>query len=466
MCGIVGGLGEPSEAGLAALAHRGPDAHAVVTRGDFWFGHTRLAIQDPTPRSDQPFRKGEVLLVYNGELWNVRELREMLEGLGERFDTTGDTEVFAAMLNRFPIECALQRMEGMFAAAWTHDGRVLHLARDRHGEVPLHVSVGKRFAFASELKAFRAMGLHPGSFQWVEPGERLEVSARGFRKASWYDLPELQRHELPTTFDGAKLRVRDGVEVGSRERTIADVPVCTLLSGGIDSAVVAAHAQRSIPDLVAYVAVMDPKSPDVRAAREVAEHLSMRLIEVEVPAPSAADLAGVVEAIEMPHKAQVEIGWACSQLADRMRADGFKVTLSGEGSDELWASYGFAYHGIRQDGWLGYRRKLFHEQHRKNFARCNKVFMSRGIECRLPFLSTNLVELALSLPVELVQQGKARPKAVLQDSHADLLPQRVITRQKLAFQDGLGLKSACGDAVANPKNFYSGVFNQGFGCDP
>ncbi len=250
------------------------------------------------------------------------------------------------------------------------------------------------------------------------------------------------------------------------ERTVSDVPVCTLLSGGIDSAVVAAHAQRSIPGLVAYIAVMDPRSPDLRAAREVAEHLSMRLVEVEVPAPSAADLAGIVEAIEMPHKAQVEIGWACSRLADRMRADGFKVTLSGEGSDELWASYGFAYHGIKQDGWLGYRRKLFHEQHRKNFARCNKVFMSRGIECRLPFLSTGLVELALSLPTELVQLGKARPKAVLQDGHADLLPQRVITRQKLAFQDGLGLKDACGEAVANPRSYYTGVFNQGFGCEP
>jgi asparagine synthase (glutamine-hydrolysing) len=245
---------------------------------------------------------------------------------------------------------------------------------------------------------------------------------------------------------------------------VSDVPVCTLLSGGIDSAVVAAHLVALYPKITAYTAVMDPKSPDLRSAREVAEHLGLTLIEVPVTAPSADDLASVVRAIEMPHKAQVEIGWACMLLADRMQADGFKVTFSGEGSDELWASYGFAYHGIKQHGWTAYRRKLFREQHRKNFARCNKVFMARGVECRLPFLGTEIVELALSLPEQLVQSGRSRPKAVLQDSHADLLPLRIVKRAKLAFQDGLGLKAACAAAVADPGRFYAGIHSaEGFG---
>jgi asparagine synthase (glutamine-hydrolysing) len=458
MCGIVGGLGEPNEAALDAIAHRGPDGRATIASGPFWLGSVRLAILDPTPRSDQPFRRGDLLLVYNGELWNHAELRAELERQGELFHTSGDTEVFAAAIKFWGID-ALPRMQGMFAAAWTRDGSdILHLVRDRHGEVPLHASVGAgRFAFASELKAFRAMGLHPGSYTWVEPGEIWTVMPQGYARARWYDVP-------PTGAAGAssppeaRARVRRAVEKGSLERTVADVPVCTLLSGGIDSAVVAAHAVAMFPRLVAYTAVMNPRSPDLRAAREVAEHLGLELVEVQVPAPTADDLASVVRAIEMPHKAQVEIGWACMQLAERMASDGFKVTFSGEGSDELWASYGFAYHGIKQHGWDAYRRRLFREQHRKNFARCNKVFMARGVECRLPFLGTEIVELALRLPQELVQDGRARPKAVLQDSHRDLLPARIVTRTKLAFQDGLGLKPACAAAVADPQRFYAGVY--------
>src|SRR5690606_20503727 len=105
----------------------------------------------------------------------------------------------------------------------------------------------------------------------------------------------------------------------------------------------------------------------------------------------------VIQTIEQPFKAQIEIGWACLHLARQIAADGYRVTYSGEGSDELWASYGFAYHGIQQHGWYDYRRDLFLDQARKNFVRCNKIFMAASVECRLPFLSTPLVEYALSL---------------------------------------------------------------------
>lgn len=459
MCGIVGGLGEPSQAALNALEHRGPDHQAIVRESELWFGHARLSIVDVSSSSNQPFRCGNLTLTYNGELWNYVALRNELISFGHGFRTSGDTEVFAVALEQWG-EDALPRMQGMFAAAWTSGDGVLHLARDRHGEVPLHAFVGRPFTFASELKAFKAMGLDPRGYEWVEPGHVWCVAPDGIRKRRWYRDPE---HGFEGDRAQAEASVLAGVELGAVERTISDVPVCTLLSGGVDSAAVAAHLVKKIPNLVAYVAVMDRKSPDLRAAHEVAEHLGIELHEVSVPAPSSDDLARVVKIIEQPHKAQVEIGWACLQLAERMRSDGFKVTFSGEGSDELWASYGFAYHGIKQKGWGAFRRELFHDQHRKNFARCNKVFMSAGIECRLPFLSTGLVETALSLPQDIVQRGKSRPKAVLQDSHAGLLPKRIVERQKLAFQDGLGLKDECRKAAADPRAFYQGVWSELFG---
>lgn len=458
MCGVVAGLGEPSDEALRALAHRGPDHRALVRIRGVWLGHTRLAILDLGSASNQPFRRGSVTLSYNGELWNHAALRAELGQLGHTFETRGDTEVFAAAVQQWG-HGALAKMQGMFGAAWTVGDGVLHIARDRHGEVPLHAFMGRQFTVASELKALRAMQLDPRGYEWVGPGEVWEVSSSGIRRKRWYLVPEVTSR---ATHERARQLIFDGVQRGSLERTISDVPVCTLLSGGVDSAVVAAHLATQLPNLVGYVAVMDLRSRDLRAARVVAERLGIELREVRVPAPSSDDLARVVHHVEQPHKAQVEIGWACLNLAERMRADGFKVTFSGEGSDELWASYGFAYHGVAQKGWSAYRRELFRDQHRKNFARCNKVFMAHGVECRLPFLSTQLVEDALSLPQAVVQDGKSRPKAVLQDAHEAMLPSSILRRPKLAFQDGMGLKSRCEEAVSDPRAFYRAVFAQAY----
>jgi asparagine synthase (glutamine-hydrolysing) len=276
---------------------------------------------------------------------------------------------------------------------------------------------------------------------------------------SYYECPV--KHS-PDVLEEAALHVRALVGEGVREREIADVPVCTLLSGGIDSAAVAHHLAASFPQLVAYIAVYDKQSRDLRCAREVAEMCGVELVEVPVEVPSADDLARVVGVIEMPHKAQIEIGWACLALARRMHADGFKVTFSGEGSDELWASYGFAYHALKTQNWHTYRRDLFTGQHRKNFARCNKIFMAHSIECRLPYLNTNLVEYAISLDRNAVQDGKSKPKAVIQEAYAGLLPKSITARPKLAFQDGMGIKRQIAQVLPDPARFYRAEYRTAF----
>lgn len=450
MCGIVGGPGFVDRAAVDRLRHRGPDATGAWQGSRYWLGHTRLSIIDVGSRSDQPFARGDVVLVYNGELWNYRELRAELALAGERFTTEGDTEVVAAALARWGEE-ALPRFEGMFALAWTADsGATLRLARDRHGEVPLHLDA-RTGAFASELKA-----LPPGAAAgWVEPGSLVQLGPDGIRARFWYVL-RTARSEDP-----APVAIRRGIGAGVTEREVSDVGFCILLSGGLDSSIIAHHVAEHRRGVVAYTAVGQGSPADERAAREVAERFGLELRTVKVPQPSADDLARVVRAIEMPHKAQIEIGWACYHLAQTMRADGQRVTFSGEGSDELWASYGMSYHGIQKDGWYGYRRRLFRDQHRKNFARCNKIFMAAGVECRLPFLSTHLVELALTLAPGDVR-SKARPKLILEQAYADVLPERVLTRAKMTFQDGAGLQAACAKAVADPARFYKAEFSAAY----
>lgn len=467
MCGLVACAGEVDlSPAVDALVHRGPDASAVLHTGGVTLGHTRLAIRDPQPRSDQPFTHGPVTLVYNGELFNTDAVRAQVDALrpGHTWQTSGDTEVIAAALDVLGPFAALRVFDGMFALAWVHADRpgVLCLARDRQGEIPLHVHRAAPVLAASELKAFTAMGRRCGpAVTDVPPGKWWEIDSSGKLECRTFHHLLIQPggHYSP---EGASTALRTAMSAAVDRRMISDVPVCSLLSGGIDSAVIAYELAQRVPDLVCYTAVLDPRSRDLRCARLVAEQLGVKLVEVDVCLPTADDLAGVVRQIELPHKAQVEIGWACLALARAIRADGFKVTFTGEGSDELWASYGFAYHGVAKSGWYGYRRQLILDQARKNFPRVNKSFMAHGVEGRLPFLDPDVVDLALSLPQSAVRSG-SRPKAVLERAYAGCLPTEVLTRSKVAFQDGMGLKEAITHELADPARFYRAEHTRAYG---
>jgi len=487
VCGVFGltwqrgDVAEACEVGLAELAHRGPDGGRYVVSDGTALGQTRLAVRDLDPRSSCPFVHGRTTLVYNGELWNDREIRATLEADGREFRTTGDTEVVAAALDAWGTD-ALPLLEGMFALAWTGADGLVRLARDRFGEVPLHVTPltaafdfgGSRqsagWAWASEEKALaaiaRALRCDPG-VEWVPPGSFVTIDpASGVLETTrWYEPPVAPS---PLERPAAAVLLRETLERACLERAVSDVPVCVLLSGGIDSTSITHHLAGVVPGLVAFTATLDPRGPDLKKARLAADALGVELVEVPVPVPTEQDLRSVVRAIEQPFKAQVEIGWACLVLAREMRERGFKVVFSGEGSDELWASYAFTYHAMREPDfdWHEYRRDLFVGQHRKNFARCNKVFMAHGVEARLPFLHTPLVELGLSLREAVVQDsphapadrtnrhGPNVPKAIMRAAYGGVLPDEIVRRGKLAFQDGMGLKRAIADSLPDPAGLY------------
>ncbi|MGH6612324.1 MAG: asparagine synthetase B family protein, partial [Burkholderiaceae bacterium] len=168
MCGITGYLylnGAPERAGeglrdsVASLNHRGPDDRGVWQADGVGFGHTRLAILDLSPLGHQPMLSpdGDWVMVFNGEIYNFREIRADLESLGRRFAGTGDSEVILAAFSQWGPD-AVKRFVGMFAIAlWHRPSRTLHLLRDRLGVKPLYYAWdGKRLFFGSELKAIRA----------------------------------------------------------------------------------------------------------------------------------------------------------------------------------------------------------------------------------------------------------------------------------------------------------------------
>ena len=449
MCGILGAYAYPGfdvSLHLEKIAHRGPDGSGVRTLGPAVHGHVRLSLVDLSSASDQPFRYGEALLTFNGEIWNYRAVREDLEALGCTFRTTGDTEVLAAALDTWGVP-GLSRLEGMFAFAWSK-GATHILARDRYGEIPLYVHRrGNGFAWCSERKGLGRE--HPASA--LPPGSVLDLTTG--KVSLWYRIPSRPSDVAPI----ATLLNR-----GVAHRLVADAPLCCLISGGLDSSVVLAMAKALKPDVVAYTAILDPASADLKAARRLCAEFEVRLVEVRVKPPTSTDLEAAALAIEIDSKVQTEIAAMCIPLARAIGADGFKACLSGEAADELFGGYGnmcIKSASLDDAGWRALRIAQVAKMGRGNFVRCNKAFMAAGVECRLPFIESGLVETVLAMSKAQCPPGKKALKA----ASAGYVPGWVISRTKDTFQGGAGMNTAAERVLPDPAAFYKSVIRTAYG---
>lgn len=379
MCGTVGAW--PRHAvgpirlaqSLDAIAHRGPDGQgeSVDPSSGVMLGHARLAIIDLSPTGAQPMASddGRVVLVYNGEIYNYRELRAGLMACGVEFRGHSDTEV---LLRLYLAEglAMLSRLNGIFAFA-LHDRRSgeLLLARDALGVKPLYYSESPQgFAFASEIKALLPLiggggvldrvALHRYlSFLWcpgegtpfagvrkLAPGELLRVrDGRVVERRRWYTLP--QHRVRPQAMSGAAAvdAVRTGLRTAVHRQLVADVPVGAFLSGGLDSSAVVAFAREQVPDIRCFtIETAGGSEPgdaeDLPYARRVAAHLGVRLDVVRVDAARmAGDLERMVWQLDEPlaDPAPLNVLYI-SRLA---REAGVKVLLSGAGGDDLFTGY-------------------------------------------------------------------------------------------------------------------------------
>lgn len=456
MCGLVGSFNLPEfdvSARLELIKHRGPNGSGVVSAGPAVHGHVRLALLDLSHASDQPFRYRGGVLSFNGEIWNFKAVREELENLGHVFTTTGDTEVLAAALTEWDTD-ALPKLEGMFAFAWSQGARHI-LARDRFGKIPLYVATrGRSFVWASERKAltgWRADALLPGC--------HLDLPSGTVKR--WYSMPLAARwYRLPAP---APVSIIDALTAGVKARLLADAPLCCLISGGLDSSLILTIAKRLKPDVVAYTAVLDDNSADLKAARRLCEENEVQLTEVRVKKPVPADLASAARCIEIASKVQTEIAALCIPLAQAISSDGFRACLSGEAADELFGGYGsMCIQGSRADdaGWRSIRLEQLSRMSRGNFVRCNKAFMAHGVECRLPFMQRSLVEGVINM-----MKAECPPqKRALKEAAATLLPAWIIRRTKETFQGGAGMDAAAAQAVSRPQAFYRAEVAGAFGA--
>jgi asparagine synthase (glutamine-hydrolysing) len=356
VCGIAGCYQQADGRKLAdvmtdRIAHRGPDAGGVWSyegeRVSMHLGHRRLSIIDLSTAADQPMRKGNLALLYNGELYNYKELRAELQAVGVTFVTSSDTEVVLEGWRHWG-PAALDRFRGMFALAIadTVTGELV-LARDPLGIKPLfYFERGDGIVFSSELKAIVSA-----------LGAELRID-QGTLVASmlYYWVPE-QRcaiqgvHKLPA---GAWARIRPAgkpaanlksvMEESVRAHLVADVPVSSFLSGGLDSSIITVLAHQDSSAVDAYTITFRPEDQKLEAmpddavyARKVAARFGIDLHEIEI-SPDIVDLLPrMVDILDEPIGDPAAINTLL--MCEAARERGVKVLLSGMGADELFGGY-------------------------------------------------------------------------------------------------------------------------------
>jgi asparagine synthase (glutamine-hydrolysing) len=372
MCGIaglveLGGLGDVEGRTRAARDHlrrRGPDGDGIWSDGHCALVHTRLAVIDLSPGGAQPMQRDGLVITFNGEIFNYAEIRTELARLGHSFQSQSDTEVILAGFRQWG-EGLLPRIVGMFAfAIWDTASRTLFAARDRFGEKPLLYAAGSnRLAFGSDLQSCETMlgetrPVDPAALRayftlrfvpepWsiasgvhkLPAGHWLRFDKSGATLKRWYDVAA-SRPARPRDYAEAARELRERFDAAVAARLVSDVPVGVFLSGGVDSALVAASVVHSGHKLKTFTVGFEG-APDYYeerpAAAQVARHLGSDHNEIKVSFHRAADvLDGVFAGLDEPFADASAVPTYLVSEATRREVT---VVLTGDGADEVFAGY-------------------------------------------------------------------------------------------------------------------------------
>ncbi len=361
MCAIFGVIGEYdgdlARKSVALLSHRGPDYCGIVEKKGLFIAHNRLSIVDLSERASQPMVKDEIILSFNGEIYNFQAIKASLD---IPFDTQSDTEVVLRAYQKWGVDF-VTHLEGMFAIAIYDKGR-LYLFRDRLGKKPLYyMHTRKQFVFASEIKGIvpflqrKQMNKDalqsylsflaptpPHTFyqgiQKLESGHFAVLDNGKLQIKAYYDL--LPAEIAIESEEEALEQVQQSLEESIQKRLMGDVEVASLLSGGIDSSLIAALSHQKGVKLKTFsMGYKGYKQYDERRyAADVAQHIGVENIDVELSKEDFFEhLDAVISAMDEPINDPAAI--PLYMLFRRIKEEGIKVVLSGEGADELFLGY-------------------------------------------------------------------------------------------------------------------------------
>ena len=519
MCGFVGcfdlnsgsapiaeGLKEELRAQVLEMSkkirHRGPDWSGVYTGDNAILSHERLSIVDPLS-GKQPLVSDDekIILAANGEIYNHKEIRGRFEG-SYKFRTGSDCEVIIPLYKKYresgDFTKMIEELSGIFAfALYDSEHDTYLIARDEIGVIPLYQGWDKagRYYVASELKALegdcqtieefpngsylysggeglplasavRTQSVLPSSATPSNGGHPRNAPAEPIRwyHRDWESYDAVKNSPKATDDKGDVInpsvieKVRNGLEAAVKSQLMSDVPYGVLLSGGLDSSIIAAITQKYSkkrvetdskeaawwPQLHSFAVGLEG-SPDLIAAQKAAEYIGTIHHEVHFTIQEALDaLPDVIYHIETYDITTVRASTPMYLLARVIKSMGIKMVLSGEGSDELFGGYLYFHKAPNAQEFHEELVRKMSKLHLYDCLRANKSLMAWGVEGRVPFLDKDFIDIAMGLNpsdkmnIKLPDGRQRMEKWILRKAFEDLLPESIAWRQKEQFSDGVG----------------------------
>jgi len=460
MCGIIGGnwftSKEQTFTQLNKIIHRGRDASQVDVVDDFYIGHNRLSIQDLSSSANQPMWNDDksVCIVYNGELWQSDYTKKLEEKISLPRKTKSDTEIILNAYLQFGVESFVE-LDGMFSFCIV-DSRIntAFVVRDYVGELPLWYAIDNdgKLVFASEKKGLPTADLYEKQVKTVYPGTYIEYNYKTLDNSikTYYTLPtEIINDDRETIIKNIREQLDEAVKV----KMVSDVPICTILSGGIDSVIITYLLSKIKPDIQAFVVSMgdgNTINDDIKYARIAAKEFNVKLHEIILTEDEVINAIDETLYVIEQDRWQ-NLGSAIAQVALGKKIDelGFKVVFSGDLSDEIWGSYGHiqAFH-YKPEDYDKARRKLVEDVHKTNFLTTNQSIMWGGtVEVRTPYSWRPFVEYSLNIP-PLYQKEKGHMKPLLRAAFSGEISDELLWRPKVFFAKG----ARTGELIENRKD--------------
>ncbi len=491
------------------IRHRGPDWSGIYTGPTAILCHERLSIVDPESGRQPLFSpdKKQVLAV-NGEIYNHQDIRQEFSApsacggaAAYQFQTGSDCEVILALYRQWKekskedIPAMIERLNGIFAFALydVEDGSFL-IARDPIGVIPLYIgydSDGKVYV-ASELKALegqcdRYEPFLPGHYYWSHEADKgqqrwytrpwMQDNSKFKNQKSKISAPFPEANHKPQssnlnsqTYGQAVEEIRIALMQAVKRQLMSDVPYGVLLSGGLDSSVISAIAERYAdkrienggkteawwPRLHSF-AVGLKGAPDLAKARLVAEHIGTVHHEINYTIQEGLDaIRDVIYFIETYDVTTVRASTPMYLLARVIKSMGIKMVLSGEGADEIFGGYLYFHKAPSAEEFHKETVRKLSKLYMYDCLRANKSLAAWGVEGRVPFLDKEFLDVAMSIPPAYKMcPGKTIEKKIVRDAFSDMLPEDVAWRQKEQFSDGVGyswidtLKQVTASAVSD-----------------
>ena len=475
MCGIVGILNVKSQTQelrtkalrmSQKIRHRGPDWSGIYSGGSAILAHERLSIVDPESGGQPLYAPDrQQVLAVNGEIYNHQDIRKSYSGRYE-FQTGSDCEVILALYRDKGINF-LEDLSGIFAfVLYDESEDAFLIARDPIGVIPLYIGYDAdgTVYVASELKALegnceRYEPFLPGHYYWSKtPGMRR------YYQRDWMEYDAVKENS------GDAASIRSALEDAVKRQLMSDVPYGVLLSGGLDSSVISAIAEKYSemrieddsrskaywPRLHSF-AVGLKGAPDLAKAKIVADHIGTVHHEINYTIQEGLDaLRDVIYYIETYDVTTVRASTPMYLLARVIKSMGIKMVLSGEGADEIFGGYLYFHKAPDAQAFHEETVRKLSKLHQYDCLRANKSLSAWGVEGRVPFLDKEFLDVAMRLnPTNKLCPGTTIEKRIVREAFADMLPSEVAWRQKEQFSDGVGyswidtLKQITSEAVSD-----------------